>query len=100
MFYICGMQNEPKNIIEIPKLANVKKQMSNSENYDKNYDSFEGQCPCCGKGIKKAKFYINNIYGGFMYPANDNQQYEDAWLSPVGSECVKKIPNEYIITGA
>jgi len=91
------MKNEPKNIIDIPKMDNQKKYVANRHNYDMNYSLYVGQCPCCGKGIKEAKFFINNIYGGCMYPAIDKQEYNDAWLSPVGSECVKKIPQEYII---
>jgi hypothetical protein len=51
-------------------------------------------------GVKEPKFMINTIWGGSMYPANDNQEYNDAWTMPVGSECIKKIPTEYIIKGA
>lgn len=93
------MRNEPQNIIDIPRIENIKKYISNSQQYDENYDLFVGQCPCCGKGIKQAKFFVNNIYGGSMYPANDTAEYQDAWLSPVGSECIKRIPTEYIIKG-
>ena len=40
---------------------------------------------------------INSIYGGQMYPANDTNVYDNAWQMPVGSECVKKLPKEYVI---
>ena len=93
------MRNEPQNIIEIPRLSN-KLFEKNDEVYSREHDKFYGQCPCCGKGIKEPKFFINSIYGGDMYPANDNNQYSDAWQVPVGSECVKRIPSEYVIKGA
>ena len=94
------MTNQPKNIIDIPRIANVKQYMSNSEQYDATHDLYVGQCPCCGKGVKNAKYFINNIFGGCMYPANDTNEYDDSWVSPVGPECIKRIPTEYIIKGA
>lgn len=94
------MQNEqnntPKNIIDIPTIASSKFD-ANLEKYEANFESFYDSCPCCGKGIKEPKFMINSIYGGQMYPANDTNTYKDAWQMPVGSECVKKIPKEYVI---
>ena len=93
------MRNEPQNIIEIPRLSQSLFQ-KNDDAYCRDYEKFYGQCPCCGKGIKEPKFFVNSIYGSEMYPANDNNQYKDAWHMPVGSECVKRIPSEYVIKGA
>ena len=92
-----NMKNEPKNIIEIPRIS-VAKYNDNQDKYYENQDSFYGSCACCGKGIKEPKFFINTIWGGDMYPANDTNEYDDAWTMPIGSECVKKVPTEYRIT--
>jgi hypothetical protein len=40
----------------------------------------------------------STIWGGDMYPADDTNEYNDAWTMPIGSECVKKVPTEYRIT--
>ena len=94
------MTNEPKNIISIPKIAN-EMFATNQEKYYNNQENFYGNCACCGKGIKEPKFFINTIWGGDMYPADDTNEYDDAWTMPIGSECVKKVPTEYRIkTGA
>jgi hypothetical protein len=94
------MTNEPKNIIEIPRIAQSKYN-DNQEKYSANHEIFYGSCACCGKGIKEPKFFINTIYGSEMYPSNDTTEYNDAWTMPVGAECFKKIPAEYQIkTGA
>jgi len=90
------MKNEPKNIIEIPRIS-VAKYNDNQDKYSANQDSFYGSCACCGKGIKEPKFFINTIWGGDMYPADDTNEYNDAWTMPIGSECVKKVPTEYRI---
>ena len=87
------MQNEPKHIIDIPQMKSYR---SNSENFDSN--KFEHQCACCGRGIKEPSYFINTIYGGMMYPANDNNEYNDAWEMAVGNDCIKKIPSKYLIT--
>jgi hypothetical protein len=91
------MTNEPKNIISIPRIES-KMFAKNQEKYYANQESFYGTCACCGQGIKEPKFFINTIWGGDMYPANDTNEYDDAWAMPIGSECVKKVPTEYRIT--
>lgn len=94
------MTNEPKNIIEIPTMTNLALREKNYNHFLQNEAKFQDHCACCGKGIKEPKFWINTIYGGDMYPANDMNQYNDSWQMAVGNECVKKIPTEYIIKGA
>lgn len=89
------MKLTPKSIIDIP-------QLNDGDTFDKNREKADANnlnhCPCCGKGIKNPKFFINSIYGGCMYPKNDKNQYDDAWVMGVGSECRKKLPIEYIMT--
>jgi len=94
-----NMINEPINAIAIPQLPQSRFE-ANQRGYYSNESEFYNYCACCGKGVKEPKFMINTIWGGSMYPANDNQKYNDAWTMPVGSECIKKIPTEYIIKGA
>ena len=86
----------PKNIIEIPRIA-ISAYSQNQENYYQNSNIYYGSCACCGKGIKEPKLFINTIFGGEMYPANDSNEYDDAWQMPIGKECAKKIPTEYLI---
>jgi hypothetical protein len=94
------MQNEqnntPQSIVDIPTIANAKFK-ANQEKYYENANDFYGYCACCGKGIKQPKFLMNTIYGGCMYPAADENVYDDAWEMPIGNECVKRIPKEYVI---
>ena len=103
--YIRGMEmnnnikNEPINIIDIPQIGRAMFE-NNQKKYYANDSDFYGSCPCCGKGIKEPKFFINSIFGAQMYPSNDTNEYDDAWTMPVGSECIKKIPTQYVIKGA
>ena len=62
--------------------------------YEKNLES----CPCCGKAITSSNYFINSIYGGNAYPANDTYEYQDSWPMMVGSECRKKFPEGYVFT--
>lgn len=86
---------EPTSIISIPILNDWDQFDRNREKADRNNNE---HCPCCGKEIKNPKFFINSIYGGAMYPKTDKNQYRDAWVMGVGSECRKKIPADYIMT--
>lgn len=84
---------KPANIIDIPATTTETKREANRDRADqKGLD----HCPCCGKAIENPKFFINSIYGGCMYPANDKAQYADAWVMGVGSECRKKLPEGYV----
>ena len=84
----------PKNVINIPVFVSY-------EQFDKNRDIADSKdlnhCPCCGRKIQNPKFFINSIYGGQMYPKNDKNEYNDAWIMGVGSECRKKLPLEYVM---
>jgi hypothetical protein len=86
-------QKEPKNIIDIPRIANNKM-------FDRNRDLADNKrldhCPCCGRAIPNAKFFINSIYGGCAYPSIDKTKYDDAWVMGVGTECQKKFPEGYV----
>jgi len=86
---------KPENIIDIPTFNSIEQFEKNREKAD---ISGNEHCPCCGKEIKNAKFFINSIYGGCMYPKFDKNQYADAWVTGVGSECRKKLPIEYVMT--
>jgi len=83
------MQNQPNETIEIPRVSS-EMFAANQAKYHSDHENFYGPCACCGKGIKEPKFFINTIWGGDMYPANDQSEYDDAWQMPVGSECIKK----------
>ncbi len=90
------MENsEPKNIIDIPRIANY-------DMFERNRDRAEEQnfdhCPCCGRAIKNPTYFINSIYGGCAYPSDDKNQYSDAWVMGVGTECQKKFPQGYVFT--
>ena len=87
--------NEPKGIIDIPSIDDKHKLMVNKEKAMMKGDDF---CPCCGKSLPNPKYFINSIFGGAMYPANDKNVYNDAWEMGVGSECRKKIPEGYLFT--
>jgi hypothetical protein len=70
------------------------------EVFEKRREKAEDQdlvsCPCCGKGIKNEKYFINSIYGGSVYLASDQNEYDDAWTMAVGSECRKLFPKGYV----
>lgn len=87
--------NEPKDIINIPQIENYD---LFERNRDKAYDLNENHCPRCGKMITNPKYFINSIYGGMMYPALDKNEYADAWVMGIGSECRKKFPEGYVFT--
>jgi hypothetical protein len=85
----------PENIIEIPTLNSEEQFEKNRDKADLNGNE---HCPCCGKEIINAKYFINSIYGGSMYPKNDKREFGNAWVIGVGSECRKKLPIEYVMT--
>ena len=85
----------PNNIIEMPRISNIDMFERNRERA--NWTGLE-HCPCCGRAIPNAKYFINSIYGGDAYPANDKNEYNDAWVMGVGSECRKKFPEGYVFT--
>jgi hypothetical protein len=86
-------QKTPSNIIEIPKTSDFDTfEINQNRAYDKGLEP----CPCCGRGIKNEIYFIHSIYGGEAYPANDKNQYEDAWEMVVGSECRKRFPEGYV----
>jgi hypothetical protein len=85
----------PNKIISIPRIENWEMFEKNQDKaYEKNLES----CPCCGKAITSSKYFINSIYGGDAYPANDKNEYQDAWEMMVGSECRKRFPEGYVFT--
>ena len=84
---------EPQGIIDIPTISNYDMFERNRDNADsKKLD----HCPCCGKAIPHAKFYINSIFGGNAYPSSDKNEYANAWVMGVGTECRKKFPEGYV----
>lgn len=83
----------PNDIIPIPVIKNTDMYQSN---VDKADSMKLEHCPCCGKAITNPKYFINSIYGGDMYKADDIIPYKDAWIMAVGPECAKKFPIGYI----
>jgi hypothetical protein len=86
---------QPIKIMDIPALNDYETFKKNKRNAELKKIEY---CPCCGKGIKTPKYFINSIWGGSMYPAIDKTQYNDSWIMSVGSECRKKLPKEYVMT--
>ncbi len=86
---------KPESIIDIPTISNDEIFKMNRKRAESNMNDF---CPCCGKEIKNPKYFINSIYGGCAYPKHDKNEYNDAWVMAVGTECRKKFPSEYIMT--
>lgn len=77
----------------------MEEKYSGSTKYD--YTEF---CDCCGRGIKgEPKFWIQAIEPGEVVPAHiTDENIESVGLVsmgmyPIGSECRKKYPKEYII---
>ena len=91
------LKTKPENIIDIPTFNSYEQFDKNRDKADRNENQ---HCPCCGKEIINAKYFINSIYGGAMYPKNDKREFADAWVMGVGSECRKKLPKEYVMTEA
>ena len=55
-------------------------------------------CPCCGKGIKNEKYFINSAFGGSAYIPINEDYLADTWEMAVGSECRKLFPKGYVFT--
>lgn len=75
-----------------------------TESYDKNIDR-GGMNPCarCGKDVKNEKYRIHLIDGGCTMLAVDSfpeyvSDAGDCGMHPIGSECKKHIPKEFIYT--
>jgi hypothetical protein len=88
-------QLEPQNIIDIPTIDNWDMFETNRNNADAKHLE---HCPCCGRAIPNAKYFINSIWGGCAYPSIDKTEYSDAWVMGVGTECRKKFPEGYVFT--
>jgi hypothetical protein len=86
-------KHRPTNIIDIPTLNDY---MTFEKNRAKADSMGEEHCPCCGKMLINPKYFINSIFGGCMYPASDKNEYSDAWVMGIGSECRKKLPDGYV----
>lgn len=83
----------PKDIIAIPTITNSDLFERNRERaYEKDLES----CPCCGKALVNPRYFFNSIYGGDAYKADDKEEYDDAWVMGVGSECRKRFPDGYV----
>lgn len=81
-------------VIEIPTISNYDRFEREQENAWAN--GLE-RCPCCGKGIKNGKYYINTCWGGSAFKAEyEVNKYSDSWAMQVGSECRKKFPEGYV----
>lgn len=80
-------------MIDIPRILSFDLFESNLEKAQtQGLDS----CPCCGKAIKNARYFINSAFGGCAYLSKDKNEYDDCWVMAVGSECRKKFPEGYV----
>ena len=86
------------DIIQTNNREETQEKFEGSQKYD--YKEF---CNCCGRGIKgEPKFAIWTVEGPSAVPTNTTEeQMADVGLStqgsfPIGSECAKKYPKEYI----
>jgi hypothetical protein len=81
-----------------------KLELIQTESYDANIER-GGSNPCvrCGKDVKNEKYSVHLIDGDLIMLAKDD---EDKYVSdsgdmdwhPVGSECAKHIPKEFLWT--
>lgn len=74
-----------------------------TENFDENESKINGDTtPCvrCGKGVKNKKYFVELIEGGLNALSTKEQADEDdagyMGMHPIGSECRKHIPSEFI----
>jgi len=86
--------------IQTEKCFETQEKYENSSKY--KYKEF---CSCCGRGIKgEPKFWLNTIEGPSVVPFNTTEEemkkeglYTQG-LFPIGSECKKRYPKEYVGT--
>lgn len=78
--------------------SDVEEKYSGSTKYQ--YEEF---CDCCGRGIKgEPKFFIHAIEPGLVIPTSITHTLLEAedivsmGCYPIGSECKKKYPKEYV----
>jgi len=78
-------------------------EITQTENFSDNENRITGDTmPCirCGKGVKNVKYSVELVDGG-LYALSTNEQAD--WndggymgFHPIGSECKKYIPTEFI----
>lgn len=89
------MSKQPNSFFDIPRFTS-------DETFDKWREIADtknlNHCPCCGKPIPNPKYFIRSIFGGCMYAKTDLNNYSDAWVMAIGSECRKKIPAEFVMS--
>ena len=86
--------------IQTEKYFETLEKYENSSKYV--YKEF---CSCCGRGIKgKPKFWLNTVEGPEVVPFDTTEEemmkhgeYPQG-LFPIGSECRKRYPKEYVGT--
>lgn len=74
-----------------------------TENFEQNESKIKGDItPCirCGKGVKNEKYYVELVEGGLTALSTKEQaDWNDGGymgFHPIGSECRKHIPSEFI----
>jgi len=81
------------------KTFEIKQTENYSDNEERNYLN---TTPCirCGKGIKNDKYSVELVEGGlFALSINETADENDGGyigFFPIGSECKKYIPTEFI----
>lgn len=87
---------DEKTVIRTPRNSNVHKRNDSSE-----HDLSEC-CWICGKYIKEEKriVWVHTIYGSDLMPIGmECPSNSDTGFYPLGSECKKLIPKDYIFSG-
>lgn len=79
-------------LIDIPQIDYDRYEANKERAWEQDFEA----CPCCGKAIKNEKYFIRTAFGGSAYLAHDDNDYDDTWAMPIGTECRKKFPEGYV----
>jgi hypothetical protein len=82
-----------------------KLELIQTKTYEDNIERFGGMNPCvrCGKDVKNEKYSVHLVDGDLvMLSKEDEDKYVsdsgDMYWHPIGSECAKHIPKEFLWT--
>jgi len=74
-------------IFEIP-LEDVR-----NEKYEEEGDE---PCICCGKQVDNVKYYVHLLTNGNLVSTEQEfSSEEDQGFFPIGSRCIKRLPNNF-----
>lgn len=64
-----------------------------------NDDGTQNPCLCCGKEVKTEKYFVHLCTDGNLTSEEDENKIENSQgLFPIGSECRKKLPKEFVFS--